>query len=203
VVKAGRVTASNPARSRRRRSHLALSWCGLVCPVFPICLPAPGSGQRAANSSREGTARRRFRPSWRISQLLSEFALLGSMDLASKVPHTSPGSWGPSHILRQILAQKQGTGMGKSGGDRDSSRAVVCRTQALREYSRGGHHRHGNARSFRRFALPKETLPAATTVTRLLRLRVTALSAMLSPSNHGPSGPRLSTRPKSCKTAIP
>jgi hypothetical protein len=114
-----------------------------------------------------------------------------------------PTEWAIPHFPPHVLTQRLRAGVGKSGGDRDSSSAVVCRTQALREYSRGGHHRHGNARSLRRFALPKETLPAATTVTRLLRLRLTALSAMLSPSNHEPSGPRLSARPKSCKTAIP
>jgi hypothetical protein len=93
--------------------------------------------------------------------------------------------------------------MGKSGGDRDSSRAVVYRTQALREYSRGETSPPRKRPLAQRFALPKETLPVATTVTRLLRLGLTALSAMLSPSNHEPSGPRLSARPKSCKTAIP
>jgi hypothetical protein len=136
VVIAGRVTASKPVRSRRRRSHLALRWSGLVWPE----VPARGTAQQVANSSREGTTRRRFRPSRRISQPLSEFALLGSMDPASNLPHTAGPNrprlavkWGPTewpmpHSPTHTLTQKQGTGVGKSGGDRDSSWAVVCRT---------------------------------------------------------------------------
>jgi hypothetical protein len=101
--------------------------------VVPIRLPARGTAQQVANSSHEGTTRRRFRPSKRISQLLSEFALLGSMDPASKLPHTarSQPPRGPNRVeLSRIsrhtfLTQKQGTGVGKSTGDRDSSR-VLC-----------------------------------------------------------------------------
>jgi hypothetical protein len=118
-----------------------LNWTGLVCPVVPIRLPARGTAQQVANSSRAGTTRRRFRPSWRISQPLSEFALLGSRDPASKLPHRHPGpnrpglavKWGPtewpiSHSPTHVLTQKQAIVVGKSGGDRDSSWAVVCKT---------------------------------------------------------------------------
>jgi hypothetical protein len=133
VVIAGRVTASKPVRSRRRRSRLALRWSGLVCPE----VPARGTAQQVANSSREGTTRRRFRPSRRISQPLSEFALV---DPASNLPHTARsqppqarGQMGPDRVAYATFPDthfnsKQGTGVGKSGGDRDSSWAVVCRT---------------------------------------------------------------------------
>src|SRR6516162_8315235 len=89
MVMAGQVTASKRVRSQERKSRLVLRWSDLVCPLVPIPLPARGTAQQVANSSREGTTRRRFRLGGRISQPLPEFALLGSMDLPFKLPHTA------------------------------------------------------------------------------------------------------------------
>ena len=86
---AGQVTASKRVRSQGRKSRFVLRWSDLVCPMVSIPLPARGTAQQVANSSREGTTRRRFRLGGRISQPLSEFALLGSMDLVFKLPHTA------------------------------------------------------------------------------------------------------------------
>src|SRR6516165_8721617 len=61
------------------RATLSARWC-----PFPF-----GTAQQVANSSREGTTRTRFRLGASISQPLSEFALLGSMDLAYKLPHAA------------------------------------------------------------------------------------------------------------------
>jgi len=134
---AGQVTASKRVRSQGQKSRHVLRWSDLVCPLVPIPLPARGTAQQVANSSREGTTRRRFRLGGRISQPLSEFALLGSMDLPFKLPHTAgpncPDLRGPMGRrlggLPQFFSKHFGSKAGdqgcKNGGDRNFSWAVV------------------------------------------------------------------------------
>ena len=104
-------------------------WLGLVSRAASNRLPKQGSAQRGANSTHEGTARRRFQRGRRTLPPLSEFALLGLIRLSSMRRSPSPGPCrGPplSPLSPWLRSNFFGAEMRQR---RRFSAVVVCRTR--------------------------------------------------------------------------